>query len=181
MYRISYPNPFSTSFRLMAISFFFLFSSCCDCIDIGCGPLFPELVIMAQVGQQADFRAEDLQEVYVVRTTQDFQRIDSVAYGFGPEEFGSDIYVAFVSEGPFGLGASEAWKDFNYLIVNSAVAQTDTLDNISYTQVDRTESCENCSGLFCQSDDLTRREYQDFRADFNGEEITELEIFYFRK
>lgn len=170
-----------TPVRLLCLSTFLWASSCCDCIDIGCGPLFPELIISTQVGPQAEFQEEELQEVFLVRTTLTYERIDSAAYAFGPERFGSEIYQTFVSEGPFNLGASEEWQDFNYLLVNSAISQIDTLSNMSYTQVDRTASCENCSGLFCQSDDLIQREYQDFQVDFNGTTIMELEIPYFRK
>ena len=170
-----------TPIPVLCISSFLLYSSCCDCIDIGCGTLFPELIISTQVGPQAEFQEEELRTVYVVRTTSTYQRLDSAAYGFGPERLGSEIYRIFVSEGAFNLQASEEWQDFNYLLVNPAISQIDTLDNMSYTQVDRATSCENCSGLFCQSDDLIRREYQNFQVDFNGTTIAELEINYFRK
>ena len=170
-----------TLLRLLGISWMFLLSSCCDCVDIGCFIQAPELVFQAQVGLQADFREEELQEVYFVRTTQDYQRLDSVAYAFAPEAFGSEIYNIFVTEGAFNLAENEAFKDFNYLIVNRAVLQTDTLENMSYTLIESVESCENCSGLFCSSDDLIRREYRDFQVEFNGTVFSELEIQYFRK
>ncbi len=168
-------------FQVLGVSCLLLLSSCCDCVDIGCFIQTPELIFQAQVGLQADFREEDLQEVFVVRTTKDFQRLDSAAYAFAPEAFGSDIYTIFVTEGPFNLAENESFKDFNYLIVNRAVAQVDTLENMSYTLIETVESCENCSGLFCSSDDLIRREYRDFQVQFNGTLFSELEIQYFRK
>lgn len=158
-----------------------IFQACCSCNDIGCFSTAFEMQFEAMTQSQGSFDAEDLQDLYLVRTQSDFSPIDSFQYDFGPTE-NPNVFRMIVSEWEFGLdGSGPHFKDFNYLLVNTRINQVDTLSDIGYNIRETRVSCNNCTGAFCSSDDLIERSYEDFSLLFNGETVDTTIVSYRKK
>ena len=150
---------------LLVVSLFF--QGCCSCNDIGCFSRIFSLRFFALTQPLGAFEESELNEIVFIRTELDYTPIDSVQYGFDLTSE-ANTYVFEISEPDFGFDGSEAqFQDFNYLMVNPALNRIDTLSNISYSVRENRVSCENCSGLFCESDERIERSFSDFRMMFN--------------
>ena len=154
------------------------FQGCCSCNDIGCFSKIFSLQFLAFTQPLGEFEESELNDIIFIRTELDFTPIDSVRYGFGLTS-DANTYLFDISEPDFGFdGSSSQFQDFNYFMVNLALNQVDTLSDISYTVRENRVSCNNCSGLFCESDELIERNFSDFSMMFNQTRVDTTVLTY---
>ncbi|NJM93872.1 MAG: hypothetical protein HC842_03685 [Cytophagales bacterium] len=90
-----------------------LMNGCCGCDEKHCLPETERLLFNAELLPDQDGQDNDLSEIWVVRTLQDFTPIDTIQKTFFPLSFGSRSYQLRVEALDFDLHSEQTPSFFS--------------------------------------------------------------------
>lgn len=153
------------------------FNSCtCMCTDMACiSDTKPFTIKFANT----DFNENDLSSIKLVRTDDSFNSIDTVSISQYLNTNDLSIDFFFISE---LYQTNFEIKDYNYLIINDLLNQTDSVWAMDYDIQLVSKVCNTCSGgLNCEDDYYEFKEYSNPEFKLNSSLQNTFEIFIEKK
>lgn len=128
---------------------------CCSCTEKACNIAdVPIIDLWIDLNDYPELVQEDLENVVIIQTDNDYNKLDSLSAGFVPVAFGSDQLMLSVDFNMFST--SDQLSDYHYLIRNIPLNQTDTISQLNYDVSTSEEICNECSGgLSCEDEKHT--------------------------
>lgn len=162
---------------IFSIAAIFLLNSCRDCVctKIHCPGESIAIKLLANENDldSNSFGEQEMAAFYLVRTDSDFLPIDSIPLDFNEAYNSPNFNRQFLlNEQDFSNFTS--FQDYNFLIKNELLAQTDTISGITYTKESKQILCNECSG--CEDEYVQVVDYENRALFFNGERRTDFDI-----
>lgn len=138
----------------------------CDCTNESC-PCFPftiSLYANANNSAEGSYATSEMDGFYLLRTTQDYQLIDSIKINF------EDLYSSIDYNKIFRF-SSETYNNvsdirpFNFIVKNSVLNTSDTLSSITYTETLQHVLCNVCTN--CDDEYIDCVAFDDINIELN--------------
>ncbi|MCH8317409.1 MAG: hypothetical protein IIA88_02755 [Bacteroidetes bacterium] len=147
----------------------------CICTEKGCP--CPELTVSIQANVEnyalGEFSEEEINEFYLIRTSQTFEIIDSIKMNFGYMA-GNVDYNRYYWINQHTFNDFDDFRQYNLLIKNKLLQTIDTISQITYSENMEHVLCNECTN--CDDEYVDCVQYSDFSLNFNNQIISDYQV-----
>ncbi len=161
----------------------FIMNACkdkCNCTNEPC-PCIPFTIsIYANVNNAAEgsFATKEIDYFYLVRTTENYELMDSMKMNF-QDIFTSEDYNKIFRFSAESYSNINDIRPYNFIIKNTLLKTADTISSITYTEVLKNVLCNVCSN--CDDEYLDCVVFEDVSFDLNCNTQNSAEIILRRR
>ena len=156
-------------YLVLFITVAFILDACnkkCDCTNESC-PCFPftiSLYANANNSAEGSYATSEMDGFYLLRTTQDYQLIDSIKINF------EDLYSSIDYNRIFQFSADTYTnitdiKPYNFIVKNTILNTSDTISSITYTESLQHVLCNKCTN--CDDEYIDCVKFDNISVDFD--------------
>ncbi len=171
---------------IIAISAFYLlifgFSGCnkkCDCTSEPC-PCFPFTIsVYANANNSAEgsFATKEMDEFYLLRTTENYQTLDSLKIKFTDLFSNANYNKIYRFSAETFTGITDI-RPYNFIIKNAMIGSADTITSIAYSEILKSLLCNVCTN--CEDEYIDCVVFEDVSFEFDCEIQDKAEIALLR-